>query len=112
MGGKKGGREGWKNTGLEGTVCRTRGTQAIQEIRDTGKEGCRKERFRIGWAQERKDAGKEGLRRGRMQDRRDAGQVGCRTVRMQDSWDAGQLGCRKGRRDAGKVGVMQQERWE
>ena len=37
MGGKKGGREGWKDTGLEGTVCRTRGTQAIQEIRDTGK---------------------------------------------------------------------------
>ena len=64
MGGKKGGREGWKDTGLEGTVCRTRGTQAIQEIRDTGKEGCRKERFRIGGAQERRDAGKEGLRRG------------------------------------------------
>ena len=52
----------------------------MQERRDAGKEGFRKEEI-----QERRDSGKKGFRKGGMHERKDAEKEGLRKGMMQES---------------------------
>ena len=69
------------DNGLEGYTAR--GIQTSQGTRDKRKEG-----FRKGWIQDRRDKVQEKYRTaGGKQDRWDKGQEGYRTGGKQDRWD-------------------------
>ena len=67
----------------------------MQNRRDAEQEGHRTARmqdslgYKTGKMQELRDAGKEGCRKGGMQDRWDAGKVGCKKGGMQERRETG-----------------------
>ena len=61
--------------------------RGMQEMRDAGKEGCRKRGMTV--------RRKEGIRTGGIQERWDSGQEGFRTGGIQETRDTGNKGYRK-----------------